>query len=84
MSSAIFPANFPTLVPPNFCTTQPRELSFFLRGVGCVPLGMTGRAAIVQKAVAEVIELFGEEGSDERVTLEKVVFCSQAKPDSLK
>jgi hypothetical protein len=45
---------------------------------------MTGRAAIVQKAVAEVIELFGEEGSDERVTLEKVVFCSQAKPDSLK
>lgn len=29
MPSAILSGNLPTLVPPNFCTTQPRELGFF-------------------------------------------------------
>jgi hypothetical protein len=31
ISSAILSGNLPTLVPPNFCTTQPRESGFFNR-----------------------------------------------------
>jgi hypothetical protein len=33
MSSAMLTANFPTLVPPNFWTTQPRLLLFFRRAL---------------------------------------------------
>jgi hypothetical protein len=71
ISSAILTANFPTLVPPNFCTTHPASESFFHRDRGPsllpstvafpalpVPLGNPASLLMIQRTPSQLGQLY--------------------------